>query len=77
MIVQPVGVERFDSRRRGFVKLLATPEQQRLVSHLQRERVLEDVFDLGKRRLLVDELGKLKVGKHPVQFVVRLARPLS
>jgi hypothetical protein len=40
---------------------LAPLLQQRGVSHLQCQRVLEGVLHLGKRWLLVDELSRLEV----------------
>ena len=48
------------------VQELAPFDQQRVVGHLLRQRMLEDVFDVADRRLLVDELRHLQVAEHPL-----------
>ena len=56
---------------------LAALDQHRVVGDLLRQRVLEGVLDIARGRLLVDELARLQVGEHPLQFVVRSRRPLA
>ena len=55
------------------MQLLAPLDQHRVVGDLLRQRVLEDVFGVADRRLLVDELAQLQVVEQPVEFVVGLA----
>lgn len=49
-------IERFQRERRAFMQKLAALLQHGVVGHLLRECVLENVFDLGEGRLLVEEL---------------------
>src|ERR1700731_218871 len=49
---------------------LAALDQQRVVGDLLRQRVLEDVFDLGRGRLFVDELAGLQGRQSRLQFPV-------
>jgi hypothetical protein len=57
-----------------LMQLLATFEQQGVVSHFLGERVFEDVFDVNDGGLLVDELPQLQPCDQPFQLVFRLAR---
>src|SRR6266545_3023175 len=52
---------------------LAPFDQQRTVNHFLRQGMLEDVFDFGKRRLLVDELRSLQVRQEWPQGILGLA----
>ncbi len=74
MIVQLCGEHRLQLLSGALVQLLAALDQQRVVSDLLRQRVLEDVLGVADRRLLVDELGELQLAEYPVQIVVRLER---
>ena len=74
MIIQRGGVDRLDGVPRMLMQLLATLEQHRVVSHLLRERVLEDIFDVGDRGLLVNELAKLQSRDQAFQLVLGFAR---
>ena len=58
VIVQRGGVDRLNRMTHMLMQLLATFEQHGVVSHLLRERVLEGVFDVNDRGLLVDELAQ-------------------
>ena len=58
VIVQRGGVDRLDRMTHMLMQLLATFEQHRVVSHFVGERVLEGVFDVNDRWLLVDELAQ-------------------
>src|ERR1700730_17817690 len=73
MVVQLLGEHRLERLAGAFVQELAALDQPRVVSHFLRQRVLEGVLDVGKRRLLVDELAELKVRQHPLQLSVRFA----
>ena len=53
---------------------LAALDQQRVVSDLLRQRMLEGVLNIARRRLLVDELPGLQPREHALQLVVRPAR---
>jgi hypothetical protein len=43
-------------------------DQQRVISDFLRERVLKRILYLRKRRLFVNELCRMEMGQHPVQF---------
>src|SRR5208282_4469002 len=73
MIVELIGKQRLERLCRSLVERLAALVQHRAVRHLMRERVLEGVFHVWQRRLLVDELAELQIAEHPLQFVIRLA----
>src|SRR6476660_5852710 len=53
------------------MQLLAPILQDRIVRDLLRERVLEDIFDVRDRRLLIDELAKLEIGEQTFELVLR------
>ena len=71
VVLQLAAEQRLDCLRSAFVQLLAPFAQYRVVGHLLRQRVLEDVFDIANGGLLVNELRQLQVGEHAVQFVIR------
>ena len=56
------------------MQLLAPLQQHGVVGDLLRERVLEGVFDVADRRLLVDELAELQIDDQPFELVLRLSR---
>ena len=53
---------------------LTASAQQRVVGDFLRERVLENVFGFGERRLLMDEFAGSEPREHPFQFVGGLER---
>src|SRR6185437_12714197 len=54
-----------------LMELFPPFQQDRIVSNLLCERVLEDVFDIQDRRLFVNELAELQVGDEAIEFFVR------
>jgi hypothetical protein len=54
-----------------FVQKPAALSQQGVVGHVVGQRVLEGVFDINRRRLLVDELARLQAGQQTIEFVGR------
>ena len=70
MILNRLSEERFDRSADARVNQLAAFDQHRVVSDLQRERVLEGVLNIAGGRLLVYKLAKLKAGEHPLKLVV-------
>ena len=74
MFLHRIGVERLERRSRVLVQELAPLDQDRVVGDLLRQRVLENVFGIAHRRLLVDELAQLQVIEKTVEFVVGLER---
>ena len=55
----------------GFTVQLPPPlHQDRVVGNLLRQSVLEDVFAVAQRRLLVDELAQLQVIEQTAEFVI-------
>jgi hypothetical protein len=64
MVFEVLRVERFDCARRLFVQCAAPLAQQRFVSDLLCQRVLEAVFDLAKRRLFIDKFAEPKMRQH-------------
>ena len=74
VIVERSSVDRFNCMTHMLVQPLATLEQHGVVSHFLGERVLEDVFDVNDRGLLVDELTQLQPCDQAFQLVLGLAR---
>src|SRR5690348_14498620 len=68
MVVESPCVDRFDRIANPLVPELAALYQQRVVSDLLRQRMLEDVFYIARGWLLVDELARLQVGEHRLQL---------
>src|SRR5216683_5442853 len=73
VIVQLPGEHRLQRNSGALVQELAALDQQRVIGDLLRQRVLEDVFDIARGRLLVYELRHLQLGEHPLQLVVLLS----
>ena len=73
VIVQGRGIEELDGAPHILMQLLAALLEDRVVGDLLRERVLEDILDVGDRRLLVDELAKLEVGEETLELLVRVS----
>ena len=61
MVVERGCVERLECPADALVQLLAPLDQDRVVGHFLRQRVLENVFGVAHRRLLVDELAQLQI----------------
>ena len=61
-----------DRLRRALVQGFPLLLQHRAVGHLLRQRMLEDVLDLGKRRLFVEKLFALERGEEAIEFFFRL-----
>jgi len=68
MIVELAAPNLFDRRADSLVQLLAALYQNRIVSDLLRQGVLEDKLDLRVRRLLVDEIARPQFCKHLLQL---------
>jgi hypothetical protein len=60
MIVQLPVEHRLQCYSGALVQELAALDQQRIVGNLLRQRVLENVFNVARSRLLVDELPRLQ-----------------
>jgi hypothetical protein len=67
VLFQPVGEYFFDCDRRALVKRLPPLDEQRVVSHFLRERVLEGVLELRIKHPLVDELRTDELGERGVE----------
>src|SRR5580704_16523575 len=72
MIVQLLGEHRLQGLSGALVQEFAASDQQRVVGDLLGERMLENELSIGERRLLVDELDRLQIRKHPPQLRLRL-----
>ena len=72
MLFELAVVKRFERCADPLVHLLAPLDQYRVVGDFLGQRVLEGVFDVADRRLLVDELADLQVVEQSVEFVIRL-----
>ena len=70
------GVQGFDGLRRLLMEDLAALPQYCPVGHLLRQRMLEDVFHLRKRGLLVQKFLVLQRGQQPIQVSFRLRNDL-
>jgi hypothetical protein len=68
MIVQLPGEHRLQGLTSVLVRELAPLDQQRVVGDLLRKSMLEDVFDFGQGRLLIDEFGELQIREYAVEF---------
>src|SRR5215469_15557041 len=64
MLVQLLRIELFERASGSVMERAAALVQQRFVSDLLRQRVLEAVFDIADRRLFIDEFAELKLSKH-------------
>lgn len=63
MVIQAIGVERFDRATSALVQQFAALAQQQFIGYLPGQRVLERIFDILARRLLIDELGGLQIAR--------------
>jgi hypothetical protein len=70
MILQPIAKQILDRLGRAFVQQPAALDKHRVVGNFLGQGMLESVFDIGKGRLLVDELGQPQQRKCRLQFVV-------
>src|SRR5271154_5872002 len=77
MFLDRTCVEGLERRSSALVQLLAPLDQNRVVGHFLRQRVLEDVLGVADGRLLVNELAQLQVIEHAVEFVLRLLNYLT
>ena len=73
VIVQGRGIQELDGPSHILMQLLAALLEDRVVGDLLGQRVLEDIFDVRDRRLLVDELAKLEVGEETLEFLFRVS----
>src|SRR5262249_19797784 len=64
-------IKKLDGAADVLVELLAALQQNGVVSNLLGQRVLEDVFHIRDRRLLVHEFAKLQIADQPLEFVLR------
>ena len=72
-----VGPEGFDRFRGALVQGFAPFLQQGVVGHFLRQRMLEHILRLEKRRLLVNELSVAQMRKQLLQSVLRLIPRLA
>ncbi len=70
VIIQLVSEHRLQRHSGTLVQEFAAVRQHRVVTDLQGQGMLEGVFDIAHRGLLVDELGELQRGQHPLQFII-------
>jgi hypothetical protein len=77
MVIERACVERFERCADTFVQLLAPFDQYRVVCDLLRECVLENIFGIADRGLLVDEFAQLQVIEQGAEFVVSFRRDRS
>jgi hypothetical protein len=63
-------VQRFDRIADPLMERPSASYQDRPGSHLLGQRMLEDIFGVAQRRLLVDELAQLQVIEQAVEFII-------
>jgi hypothetical protein len=61
VVIEPIGMEGFERLGNSLMQAAPSLHEQRAVRHLLGQRVLEGVFDLAHRRLLVYELAQLQM----------------
>ena len=71
LVAEAFSMKRLDRGDDPRVKLAAAIVQKPAVCHLVSERMLENVFEIGKQPCLMDELGRLQVVEPATQRFVR------
>src|SRR5271155_466382 len=77
MVVEALGIHGLQRRADSFVKYSAAFIQYRSVGDRMSERVFEDVLDIAKCGLLVDELAELEFRQYRLQLRSRLGGHLA
>ena len=62
-LIQPIGEERLDTLCDASVELASTAMQNALVCRFLRERVLEQILQLGRAAALADQLQFLQLAQ--------------
>ena len=73
-LFQAIGIERFYSFAYPLVDFLPAFEKEAVVRHFLREGMPEDIFELRKQALLVDEFQALEVQEIALEVFLRLCR---